>query len=273
VLLADIGSSNRTLLNGTIVNQPRRLAAGDVIVIGEAELTFVAHDKTSIPPPVTFVGNEDDSIPGGDVTAMKDASTLLATVHLRAARERELTPESVRVTRELEKPRTNILELMSRVGLVLIQKSTVTDVLRTTMELVFEAVPAERGFIFLRQQGGDAICKLAATPTALLPRNPPPRLSKTILARALNDGTMIRTADAGIDPRFKSAGSVEMNAIRSVLAVAIASRNPTSRSSRPSPPSPPSRSSTSACSPRCRSSAASRRSSRSQAKSRRASCP
>ncbi|MGZ5967190.1 MAG: SpoIIE family protein phosphatase [Polyangiales bacterium] len=219
VILADIGSSNRTLVNGVAVNEPRRLVAGDVINIGEAELTFLAHDKTSIPPPVTFVGGEHDSLPDGDATLMRDAGALLATLHLRAVPE--VSPES---TGEIEAPRTDLLEIMSRVGVVLIQKSTVTEVLRGTLELVFEALPAERGFVFLRQ-GGDIVCKLAATPTALLPRDPPPRLSRTILSRAVHDGTMVRTADAGIDPRFRRAGSVEMGAIRSVLAVPLLAGN------------------------------------------------
>jgi serine phosphatase RsbU (regulator of sigma subunit) len=216
VLLADIGSSNRTLVNGIPVSEARRLVQGDVIQIGEAELTFVAHDKTSIPPPVTFVGSDHDQLPDyGDATSVRDPSAFLATLHLRTVPE--VSPDS---TGELDKPRTDLLEIMSRVGVVLIAKSTVTDVLRSTLELVFEALPAERGFVFLRQ-GGDIVCKLAATPTALLPRDPPPRLSRTILSRAVHDGTMVRTADAGIDPRFRRAGSVEMNAIRSVLAVPL----------------------------------------------------
>jgi serine phosphatase RsbU (regulator of sigma subunit) len=220
VIIADIGSSNRTLVNGVALTEPRRLVQGDVILIGEAELTFFAHDKTSIPPPVTFVGGEHDQLPDyGDSTSVRDPSQFLATLHLRAVPE--VSPDS---TGELDKPRTDLLEIMSRVGVVLISKSSVTEVLRSTLELVFEALPAERGFVFLKQ-GGGVVCKLAATPTALLPRDPPPRLSRTILSRAVHDGTMVRTADAGIDPRFRRAGSVEMGAIRSVLAVPLLAGN------------------------------------------------
>lgn len=216
VLLADIGSANGTILNGMAVSEPRRLVSGDVIHIGEAELTFFADDKTSLPPPVTLLGGDHDVLPNGDVTVMKDAGALLATLHLRAAPE----VTTVESTGEFKAPRTDLLEIMSRVGVVLIQKNTLSEVLRSTLQLVFEALPAERGFVFLRH-GNDIVCKVAATPTAALPRDPPPRLSRTILSRAIFDGTMVCTADAGVDPRFRRAGSVEMGAIRSVLAVPL----------------------------------------------------
>lgn len=215
VMLADIGSSNRTIVNGKPITEPRRLNPGDVIYIGEAELTFL-DDKVSVPPPIVLTGGADVWHSDSDRAAMSDANHLLATLHLRSA----APISSAEPTREWTPPRTDVLQILSRVGLVLIQKSSVTEVLRTTLDLVFEALPAERGFIFLRQ--GDAVvCKVAATPHALLAQDPPPRLSRTILSRAVYEGQIVSTADASIDPRFRGAGSVEMNAIRSVLAVPL----------------------------------------------------
>ncbi len=223
VMIADIGSSNRTVVNGKTITDPRRLVPGDVIYIGEAELTLV-NDMTSVPPPVVLTGGSDVWHSDSDRAAMSDANHLLATLHLRAAPPISAPISSVDVTGEWHPPRTDVLQILSRVGLVLIQKSSVNDVLRTTLDLVFEALPAERGFIFLRQ-GNSVVCKVAATPSALLPHDPPPRLSRTILSRAVYDGTIVSTADASIDPRFAGAGSVEMNAIRSVLAVPLLVEN------------------------------------------------
>jgi len=220
VILADIGSANGTLINGLPVTEPHRLVQGDVVQIGESVLTFLANDRTSIPPPVTFIGADHDRLPDNETTVLKDASALLATLHLPAAAPFSGSPDSTQETPGGEKPRTDLLEIISRVGVVLIQKSTVAEVLRSTLDLVFEALPAERGFLFLRQ-GGDITCRLAATPTAALPRDPPPRVSRTILSRAVHDGTMVRTADAGVDPRFRRSSSVEMGAIRSVMAVPL----------------------------------------------------
>lgn len=218
VLLADIGSANGTLVNGVPVTEPRRLSAGDVVQIGESLLTFLPHDRTSIPPPVAFIGAEHDRLPDLDTMVLKDANALLATLHLPAAAPASITPDST--WDQEQKPRTDLLEVISRVGVVLIQKSTVSEALRSTLDLVFEALPAERGFVFL-VQGGEVVCKLASTPSEPLPRDPPPRVSRTILSRAVHDGTMIRTADAAVDPRFRRSSSVEMGAIRSVLAVPL----------------------------------------------------
>jgi serine phosphatase RsbU (regulator of sigma subunit) len=216
VFLADNSSSHGTLVNGVVVREPLRLAPGDVIRIGGAELTFVASAAASLPPPVSLVGEVDDSLLT-ESTVVKDARAWLAALNLDGSPE--LPCDSTRATRESQTPH-DLQELVSRVGLVLMQKNTISDVLRTTMELVFQALPAERGFVFLRE-GGDIVCKLATTKAAPLPHDPPPRLSRTILARASDDGTMVLTADARIDPRFKRAGSVEINEIRSVLAVPL----------------------------------------------------
>lgn len=219
VLLADIGSANGTLVNGLPITEPHRLVQGDLVQIGESILTFLVNDRTSIPPPVTFIGADQDRLPDNETTVLKDANALLATLHLPAASPVSIG-DSDHWQAATEKPRSDLLEIISRVGVVLIQKGTLSEVLRSTLDLVFEALPVERGFIFLRQ-GGDVICKLAATPTAALPRDPPPRVSRTILSRAVHDGTLIRTADAGVDPRFRRSSSVEMGQIRSVMAVPL----------------------------------------------------
>lgn len=221
VLLADIGSANGTLVNDVVVTEPRRLKPGDVIRIGETLLAFLADDRTSVPPPVFFIGAENERLPDIETTVVKDTGELLATLSVPAPRstapiDSSIPPRSVNEPA----PRADLLEIISRVGVVLMQKSTVAEVLKSTMQLVFEGLPAERGFVFLRD-GSDIVCRLAATPTSSLPRDPPPRVSRTILTRVVRDGTMVRTADAALDPRFMRSGSVELGAIRSVLAVPL----------------------------------------------------
>jgi sigma-B regulation protein RsbU (phosphoserine phosphatase) len=86
--------------------------------------------------------------------------------------------------------------------------------------LVFEAVPAERCLIMLRE-GEPAELKIrAAEMRDSRPEVGEVRVGRTIVEEVVNQGRSVLTSDAQHDPRFKSS-TVTFQGIRSVLAVPL----------------------------------------------------
>ena len=214
VLLVDMGSANGTWLNEHRVAEPRRLHHGDLVRIGDTLLQFLEDERaTSLPPAVLLSGGDEDPLPDADTTVVTEGtSTLLSTL---------AAPLSRRVDPTLPAER-DLLGVISKVGVVLLPRTSVTETLHITMQLVFEAIPAERGFLFLREDG-QLRCRLAWTREGALDPKTPARLSRSIVSRAFREGSLVLTADAAADPRFAGQRSVQIGAIRSVMAVPLSS--------------------------------------------------
>jgi serine phosphatase RsbU (regulator of sigma subunit) len=88
---------------------------------------------------------------------------------------------------------------------------------------VFQAIPAERGFLFLRE-GDELTCKIARGAHAgAMPAASEVQISRSITNKVLNEGASVLTSDAMHDPRFEAQHSVVLSQIRSVMAVPLAS--------------------------------------------------
>ena len=59
-----------------------------------------------------------------------------------------------------EAPGRDLLSIVSQVGIALLPRTTLEDTLKMTIDLVFQAIPAERGFLFLKEDD-DLTCKIA----------------------------------------------------------------------------------------------------------------
>src|SRR3712207_6717065 len=114
----------------------------------------------------------------------------------------------------------DLLALISKVGVTLLASATLDETLRQVALLVFDAVPAERCLIMLRE-GDDAGLKVRAAETRdRKPVEDEVRVSRTIVEEVVNRGRSVLTSDAQHDPRFMSS-TVTFQGIRSVLAVPL----------------------------------------------------
>lgn len=203
--LHDLGSANGTKLNGTLVTGTLPIFSGNEVQIGETSIVF----ENDIQAPRSF----GSTLIASDSTDVLNPSN---TISLPALRH----PTSEILDTSLS-TRTDLLGLISKVGVALLSSSGLDDTLNQVASLVFEAVPAERVVIMLRDEkdeGGMQI-KVARVRGSEEPIEEV-RISRAIMAEVLENGKSVLTSDAQQDPRFATQ-TVVLQGIRSVLAVPL----------------------------------------------------
>lgn len=203
--LHDLGSANGTKLNGTLVTGTLPIFSGNEVQIGETSIVF----ENDIQAPRSF----GSTLIASDSTDVLNPSN---TISLPALRH----PTSEILDTSLSS-RTDLLGLISKVGVALLSSSGLDDTLNQVASLVFEAVPAERVVIMLRDEkdeGGMQI-KVARVRGSEEPIEEV-RISRAIMAEVLENGKSVLTSDAQQDPRFATQ-TVVLQGIRSVLAVPL----------------------------------------------------
>jgi sigma-B regulation protein RsbU (phosphoserine phosphatase) len=201
--LQDLGSANGTRYNGTVVSMPIPLITGGEIQIGETVITF-----------------EDERL------RQSRNATLIAdhTEALDPSKTIALAPKTNPTAEFLDSQfttRNELLGLISKVGIALLSSSGLDETLNQVASLVFEAVPAERCVIMLRDEdveGGMkiSVARLRGKDETL----EEVRISRTVMEEVLHNGKSVLTADAQHDPRYASQ-TIALQGIRSVLAVPL----------------------------------------------------
>jgi phosphoserine phosphatase RsbU/P len=201
--LQDLGSANGTRYNGTLVTMPIPLISGGEIQIGETVITF-EDERLRQSKPATLIADHTDAL---------DPSKTIA-----------LAPKTNPTAEFLDSQfttRTELLGLISKVGIALLSSSGLDETLNQVASLVFEAVPAERCVIMLRDEemeGGMkiSVARLRGKDETL----EEVRISRTVMEEVLKNGKSVLTADAQHDPRYASQ-TIALLGIRSVLAVPL----------------------------------------------------
>jgi phosphoserine phosphatase RsbU/P len=228
VLLVDNGSANGTFLNGQRVNGAVRLEPGDLVRIGETEIEYKSEEQDMMSGATVFLSGPVGALPADTITspiASRSTSDLISSIKSgqigedmrpRTQLRTQLSPEATAQGRDL-------LSIVSQVGIALLPRTTLEDTLKLTVDLVFQAIPAERGFLFLKE-GNDIVCKIARGAHAgALPTASQVQISRSITSKVIGEGASVLTSDAMHDPRFQAQQSVVLSQIRSVMAVPLAS--------------------------------------------------
>jgi adenylate cyclase len=123
---------------------------------------------------------------------------------------------------EIEKS-NRILKVLTKVAETLIAVRPVEEVLQQVMEIVFDHVPADRGFLMLHEDGDGRL-----VPMVVKHRSPGASaeqaritISKTIADRVIKDRVSILTSDAMVDPRFGAGDSIRFHGIRSAMCAPL----------------------------------------------------
>lgn len=232
VLLVDNGSANGTFVNGQRVNATLRLQPGDVVRIGETEIEYSSGEQDMLSGATVYLaGPTAGSLPADTITSpipSRSTNDLISSIRsgsisgeARAAASSSASAPRAAMKHEL--PSRDLLSIVSQVGIALLPRTSLEDTLKMTIDLVFQAIPAERGFLFLKENG-DLICKVArGASEAALPTASQVQLSRSITNKVLSEGASVLTSDAMHDPRFQAQHSVVLSQIRSVMAVPLAS--------------------------------------------------
>src|SRR5215203_2664740 len=201
--LQDLGSANGTRYNGSAVSMPIPLISGGEIQIGETVITF-EDERLRQSKNATLIA---------DYTEALDPSKTIA-----------LSPNKNPTAEFLDSQfttRNELLGLISRVGIALLSSGGLDETLNQVASLVFEAVPAERCVIMLRDEEAEGGMKITVARVRGKEETiEEVRISRTVMDEVLQNGKSVLTADAQHDPRYASQ-TIALLGIRSVLAVPL----------------------------------------------------
>jgi len=215
--LQDLGSANGTLYNGGTVEGTVPLTAGGRIQIGETEIVFDDGTYHSSSMGATMItDNSSTSLPEATIAlASGDRTTSGLLEAIEGARSKPEQSVVERVARE-----GDLLALISKVGITLLSSSTLEQTLEQIVSLVFEAVPADRCLLMMRDEHSEELRVAVARLRDRVGEVGEIRVSRNVMDEVVIRGNSVLTSDAQHDPRFAS-GTVVLQGVRSVLAVPL----------------------------------------------------
>ena len=213
--LQDLGSANGTLYNGATVQGAVPLTAGGRIQIGETEIVFDDGTYNSSMG-ATMITDNSSSIPEATIAlASGDRTTSGLLEAIEGARTK---PEAIVAARSAKQG--DLLALISKVGITLLASASLGETLDQIVSLVFEAVPADRCLLMMRDDSSEDLRVAVARLRDRVGEVGEIRVSRNVLDEVVIKGKSVLTSDAQHDPRFAS-GTVVLQGIRSVLAVPL----------------------------------------------------
>ncbi len=212
-VLQDLGSANGTLYNGSVVEAPIHLTRGGRIQIGETEI-FFNDAQFPLSSGATMITDNSSSVPEATISL---ASTGRTTSGLLEAIEdaRTQSDETSRVAQ-----RSDLLALISRISVALLDTATLNETLDQIVSMVFQAVPADRSMIMMRDEKNPDLKVAVARLRDRAGEVGEIRISRSVIDEVVTNGKSVLTSDAQADPRFMG-GTVMLQGVRSVLAVPL----------------------------------------------------
>ncbi len=200
--LQDLGSANGTRYNGAIVSLPLPLTSGGEIQIGETTIIF-DDERVQASKNSTLIADNTQALDPSMTIAFRQTNPTAEILHSQFS------------------TRTELLAIISKVGIALLSSTGLDETLDQVASLVFEAVPAERCVIMLRDEKAEGGMKITvARVRGKAERIEEVRISRTVMDEVMTNGKSVLTSDAQHDPRFASQTMVLLG-IRSVLAVPL----------------------------------------------------
>jgi serine phosphatase RsbU (regulator of sigma subunit) len=214
-ILQDLGSANGTLYNGASVEGAIPLGNGGRIQIGETEIVF--NDGNAAALGATMITDQHAS-PVPEATIAMNSADRTTSGLLEAIEGARTQPDQAAPRHSVKQ--SDLLALISKVGVTLLASATLDETLQQIASLVFEAVPAERCCIMMRDEGSKDLKVAVARLRDRQGDIGEIRVSRTIMEEVVGLGRSVLTADAQQDPRLMSS-TMTLQGIRSVLAVPL----------------------------------------------------
>lgn len=118
---------------------------------------------------------------------------------------------------------SKIFGFMTRLARLLIRSDSVDEVLARVMDIAFEALPVDRGFILLLDEAtGKTVCELARTKerSEFRPQSEVP-VSQTMVEQVMRDRVALLTYDALADQRLAGGDSIRIHQIRAAMCTPL----------------------------------------------------
>ncbi|MCB1051829.1 MAG: FHA domain-containing protein [Acidobacteria bacterium] len=216
-VLEDLNSKNGTKVNNIYIKSVQ-LEPEDVIQIGEYNILFRRELSTAEAKQVIL--SEEKEL-------YEEAGTIIRRVNelkdLIAQYEKNEF-ESIAPNENVESGR-RILTVLIEVAKALLTVKSLNEIIQKVMDLIFEYLPADRGFLMLANE------HQFLEPKVVKHRDPNKaeniEISKTIAEKVFNEDVAILTTDAQVDPRFSAGESIRFLGIKSAMCVPLFHKNKT----------------------------------------------
>lgn len=246
-VLQDLGSANGTYYNDARLVAPVDLTNGGRIRIGETVIEF--REQAAIGDATSTIVADAGQLPAATISLASHRSTSGLLEAIEGARtlgsgridmrssggDRQA---SGRLAEAAPSDQSDLLALISKVGVTLLASATLDETLQQIAALVFEAVPAERCLIMLHEENSPP-AGLSLTGSLQRPEQSSNgdglkvrvararkgdvgevRISRKVIEEVIGQGRSVLTSDAQHDPRYASS-TIALQGIRSVLAVPL----------------------------------------------------
>lgn len=221
---ADVGSANGTMLNGKALLKQTRLQPGDELRAGETTIQFVRDAAAASISQTSIFWSDAPPHDAPEVTIASAIPKHMTSGFLDALRTTSSETPGAVVAKSVSEvvERRDLLAVVGKVGVALLSDTSLEETLKLVVDLVFDAIPAERGFLFLFD-GGDLALKVSRTRrgAGAAPNTADVQISRAISERVFKEGVAVLTSDALHDPRFQGSNSILLSAVRSVMAVPL----------------------------------------------------
>lgn len=261
--IVDLKSTNGVQVNQNAVERSRiqlgdRLKIGvfELVVIGDVDPTAgilgdQAHLRsagwssqpffTPPPPPVAAPPgrgtpppwmppppSEPVSILSQTDSAISNATIVRSISDFTAAYGLDGDPESSAIRKNKRKDldqaySSKVFGFLMRLARLLITTDSADEILKHVMEIAFEVLPVDRGFILLRDEdSGEAVCELVRVSDRVefRPKSEVP-ISRTMLEAVMREKVALLTYDALSDRRLAGTESVRIHQIRAAMCAPL----------------------------------------------------
>jgi adenylate cyclase len=215
--IMDLKSKNGTQVNGVQVMEAP-LKDGDRILLGKFELTFGKALESKV---VLDEGKPLSEEAGTIIRSVGELSRLLTGGGAPKTPAGDAPKAPAVDVQEIEKS-NRILKVLTQVAETLIAVRPVEEVLHQVMDIVFEHMPADRGFLMLEDDAvADKLVPMVVKHRTSGGSEGRITVSKTIADRVMHDRVSILTSDAMVDPRFGAGDSIRFHGIRSAMCAPL----------------------------------------------------
>ena len=203
MMVEDLGSRNGTLLNGSLIQAPTRVEAGDVIKVSGSVMSVQdsEHPSAAAPEPGGFDLGQ---------TVFRDASDLMQSAS-------SIGTTTIKGEAALRKY-ADRLRLLNEVNQALNQSMSLDALLDMILDRVFEHLQPEQGVIFIRDAAGEnqpaAQRSVPGLETEYL-------YSRTLVKEVTEKGLAALVLDVASDDRFGQAESIVASGVRSLVAAPL----------------------------------------------------
>jgi adenylate cyclase len=231
----DLQSTNGVEINRVAVRSAP-LRPGDRITIGVFDL-----EVDSVLPPAV-AGASPAAAPAGasqrlaesppaasEIPGLANATIVRPLADLTAALGLQSAPAAA-AAGTLSAPRSaaeddnahRMLSFLARLARVLLVADSVDDVLVRVLDILFEALPVDRGFILLSDDSSELVCEAARFKdrVELRPSVEVP-VSRTMLRAVMRERVALVTFDALSDQRLSGGESIRLHQIRSAMCTPL----------------------------------------------------